>query len=281
MNNIAYYNGKTDAIEKMEIPITDRACWFGDGIYEAALAVGDKIFALDEHLDRMTDSADAVDIKLPLKRQEIADILYDLAMKVEGDCKLVYWQISRAGGPRMHGYDRSLKANFWSTVRPIDLPNKNKILSLITTCDKRYSMCNIKTLNLLPNILAMQKAADAGCDEAVLCRDGIVTECSHSNIQILKNGKLITHPADNFILPGVARKHLLDHCAKLEIPIMEKSFTRDEMFEADEIIVSSTGQICLKADKIDGKSVGGKDPQTFNALQKSLFGEFNAAVGKI
>ena len=113
-------------------------------------------------------------------------------------------------------------------------------------------MCDVKTVNLLPAVLASKKAADNGCDEAVFVRDGIVTECAHSNIAIVKDGILYTHPLSPFILPGVTRKRLLYFCDKLKINYVEKGFSYGDMSDADEILVTSTTKLCLAAKKIDG-----------------------------
>jgi D-alanine transaminase len=108
----------------------------------------------------------------------------------------------------------------------------------------------------------------------VFHRDGRVTECAHSNVHILKDGALITAPTDNLILPGIARKHIIKACREMGVAVFERPYNLDELFAADEILVSSAGALCLSADKIDGKAVGGKAPEILKRLQSMLLDEF-------
>ena len=133
--------------------------------------------------------------------------------------------------------------------------------------DTRFLHCDIKTINLLPSVMASQKAAMAGADEAVFHRDGRVTEGSHSNIHILKDGVFRTAPTDNLILPGIARANLIRYCGILGIPVREEAFTLDEMMEADEIISSAVSRFCISAEEIDSIPVGGKAPELLRSLQ--------------
>jgi D-alanine transaminase len=122
--------------------------------------------------------------------------------------------------------------------------------------------------------MASQRAKEAGCFEAVFHRDGRVTECAHSNVHILKDGALITAPTDNLILPGIARKHIIKACKEMGVEVFERPYNLDELFAADEILVSSAGALCLSADKIDGKAAGGKAPELLKKLQAKLLDEF-------
>ena len=115
-----------------------------------------------------------------------------------------------------------------------------------------------------------QLAKEKGCDETVLHRGDIVTECAHSNIHILKDGKFITHPADEYILPGIARAHLIEACRALNIPVEERAFTLDELFVADEVIVSSSGDLCNSAYELDGRAIGEKDEATLGKIQQYI-----------
>jgi D-alanine transaminase len=149
---------------------------------------------------------------------------------------------------------------------PID-----KKLKLITYPDIRYELCNVKTLNLLPNVLASQRAFEKGCDEVAFHRNGTVTECAHNNISILKDGVFRTHPLTNHILPGTTRRHLIQHCGELGIPVDETAFTVDELFAADEVIVTSIGSLCNPVSEIDSKPVGGKAPELLKKLQTAYW----------
>jgi D-alanine transaminase len=124
--------------------------------------------------------------------------------------------------------------------------------------------------------MACEKAKQAGAAEAVFHRDGRVTECGHSNVHILKNGVFQTAPTDNLILPGITRAHLLRLCGRLGIPVKEEAFTLDALFDADEVMISACTRFCIQANRIDGKTVGGKDPARLNQLQDGMMEEFLA-----
>lgn len=280
MVEVGYYNGKIGPLEEMQIPMLDRACYFGDGVYDFALYHKGKVFAFDEHMDRFYKSASMIEIDIPYSREELKNIILKTANASECEDLGLYWQISRGTAIRNHIFpEHDVKPNVMVMVKPLKVVNEDKVLKLITLEDTRFLHCNIKTINLLLNVLASEKAKKAGCDEAVFHRNGRVTECSHCNIHILKNGILRTAPADNLILPGVARMHIINMCKKLNIPVEEVPFSIEEMMEADEVIVSSTSTICIQAVEIDGRPVGGKDPETFSKLKKALRKEFTDFMG--
>ena len=277
MKNLGFYNGKYDEIENMVIPFDDRVHYYGDGVYDATCAGNHVIFNLGEHVDRFYSSADLVHIEIPYTKEELKELLIQMVSKVDGDELFVYWQVTRAVAPRKHEFPKA-KANLWIMIRPSKIGDMSKTLKLITVFDTRFYHCNIKTLNLLPNVLAAEKAAENGCDEVVFHRNGRVTECAHSNISILKNGILITAPCDELILPGIARKHLIQMCAKLDIPVEERAYDLPELFDADEIIVSSSSNFCMRVSELDKRSVGGKDEAHLMALQKLLMDEYQTAL---
>ena len=272
MKVLGYYNGVCGPLEEMTVPMNDRACYFGDGVYEAAMARNGVIFGLDEHMDRLFNSAGLLDIQIPYTKKELADILYDLLGKMDDSEIFIYWQISRGTAMRKHEFpEAGVTANLWITMKPGSCKEPDSSLKLITVEDTRFFHCNIKTLNLLPNVMASQKAVAAGCDEVVFHRGDIVTECAHSNVSILKDGVFKTHPTDHFILPGITRMHLIQECKKLLIPVDETPFTLEELFDADEIIVSSTSKLCSAACELDGKPVGGKDTALLRKLQERYY----------
>lgn len=274
MENLGYYNGAYDLIENMSIPMNDRVCWFGDGVYEATYARNHRIFALDEHIDRLYNSAGLLDIKPPCSKQEMKDILTEMVGKVDGEEQFVYWQLTRGTQPRLHTYPDDIVSNFWIMIRPQPIQPLSEELKVITLEDTRFLHCNIKTLNLIPAVMANQAAKRAGCDEAILHRGDTVTECAHSNVHILKDGILKTHPCDHHILPGIARAHLIAKCKEIGVPVDETPFTLDELFAADEVIVTSSGSLCMRVTEIDGHPVAKKAPETVAALQERVLAEF-------
>ncbi len=273
METLGYYNGKIGRLEEMTVPMTDRACYFGDGVYEATYARNHRIYCLDEHVDRFYNSAGLLRMEIPYTKPELKDLLRDLVGQVDSGEQFVYWQLSRGTAIREHAFPKT-KANLWVMLRPGEIQDTYQRLKLITLEDTRFLHCNIKTLNLLPNVMAAQRIADAGCDEAVLHRGEMVTECAHSNVHILKDGVFKTHPTDHLILPGIARGNLIKVCKARNVPVDETPFTLAELMDADEVIVSSSGSFCMAADSVDGKPVGGRAPALLRQLQDDLMADY-------
>ena len=274
MKNLGYYNGTCDEIENVLIPMYDRACFFGDGIFEVAYCRNYKIYSLDEHMDRLYDSADALGIDIPHTKEELSEIIRGLVKLVDSHEQLVYWQVSRGTQLRNHAPQKGLRANVWITLRPMKIKDIYTPMTLISLEDTRFLHCNMKTLNLLPTVIASARAEEAGADEAVFHRSGRVTECAHSNISIIKDGAVKTAPADNMILAGVARAHLIKVCKKFGIPVLEEAYTLDELMSADEIIVTSSGTLCRPVSHIDGVEVGGRAPELLKLLQDELMRDY-------
>ena len=274
MKNLGYYNGKFGEIEEMTIPMSDRVCFFGDGVYDATYSRNYKIFSIDDHVNRYFSSAKLLEINLPVTKEELKDTLYDMVKKMDTGENFVYFQATRGSGVRNHLFPESGKANLWINIFHREIVDVYKKVKLITMEDTRFLHCNIKTLNLIPAVIASQRAKEAGCDETVFHRGDRVTECAHSNVHIIKDGTFITAPTDNLILPGIARSHIIRACKKLGIPVSETPYTVDELMAADEIMISSAGSLCLAADKIDGKFVGGKAPDILSKIQDEVLREF-------
>lgn len=274
LKNLGYYNGNYGEIEEMSIPMNDRVCYFGDGVYDATYSRNYKIFALDEHIDRIYNSASLLNINITETKDEMKAILQEMVDKMDSGENFVYWQVTRGTAKRNHAFPENEKTNLWITISPKDIVDTYKKIKLITMEDTRFFHCNIKTLNLIPSVMASEKAKQAGCDETVFHRGERVTECAHSNVHIIKDGAFVTAPTDNLILPGIARAHLIKACKKLGIPVSEVPYTVDELMNADEIIVSSSGSLCLAAEEIDGKMVGGKAPELLKKLQDEVLREF-------
>ena len=274
MKTLGYYNGKYGELEEMSIPMNDRVCWFGDGVYDAGPSRNYKIFALDELIDRFFNSAGLLDIEMPVTKEELKELLQEMVNKMDTGDLFVYYQVTRGTGVRDHAYTKG-PGNLWIMLKPAEISDGIEPIKLITVEDTRFLHCNIKTLNLIPSCVATEKAKKAGCQEAVFYRaGGRVTECAHSNVHIIKDGKLVTAPTDNLILPGIARAHLIRMCKKLGIPVSETPYTLKELFEAEEVLVTSSSNLCLHACEIDGKPVGGKNPELLEKIRAALLGEF-------
>ena len=268
MKELAYYDGRIGAPEELMVPFQDRVHFFGDGVYDATVGGNHKVYLLEDHLDRFYSSAKALNIKIPMDKKELGELLTKLLSMVEGNTHFVYWQVSRGTAPRDHAYDEAMLGKLWVMIRPNKLKNPDVPIRLITMEDTRFFYCNIKTLNLLPSVLASQEALKAGAMEAVLHRGDMVTECAHSNVSILKNGTFLSHPNDNLILRGIAKTHMIQACYRLGIQVLER------------VIVTSSSNFCLHADVIDGKPVGGKDPVTLKKIQDAVLEEYLEYTGR-
>lgn len=278
MDALGYYNGTWGPLDEMTVPMNDRACFFGDGVYDAAICYKKTIYLLDSHVDRFFNSAKLLEINLELSKEALKALLNDMAARVDHDTILVYWQASRGTARRDHAFPAG-PSNLWIMIKAASVADLGKKVKLITAEDTRFLHCNIKTLNLIPAVVAAQRAKEAGAHEAVFHRGNVVTECAHSNVHILKNGTFITHPADRYILRGIARGHLAQVCAAIGVPVEEREFTLDELFDADEVLTSSTSTFGLGVDHIDGKPVGGRAPELLKKIQDAVMADFSRATG--
>ena len=284
LKDLGYYNGKYDLIENMTVPMSDRVCWFGDGVYDATATRNGVIYCLDDHIERFFNSAAMVEIEIPYTKDELKTLLQDLVLKVDtsktnGETFL-YWQITRgANVPRNHVFPKT-RANLWVTVTPRKLADIYRRDKLISFEDIRFYMCNIKTLCLLPSVLASEAAKRAGAEECVLYRkeaNGIknrVTEGAHTNVHCIKYGCLYTAPLDNLVLPGIARKNIIRVCHQLNIPVKEEPFSLEFLMNADEVMLSSSSNFCIVATHIDDIPIGGKAPVLLRKIQDALVEDY-------
>lgn len=270
MKSLGYYNGKTGPINEMCIPMTDRAFYFGDGVYDAVMCRNNIPYLLWEHIDRLYSNCRLLGIVPPMCKNELSLTIKELVEQVEGEEKFVYFHVSRGSGIRNHSFTKG-EGNLCIMIKPQALDNVYEKMDTVLKDDIRYELCNIKTLNLLPSVLTAQAATEKGCEEAILHRNGIVTECSHSNVSILKNGSLITAPCDRFILPGVTRAHLISVARENGIDVCERKYTVEELMSADEIIVTSSSKMARGVKSVDGRAVGGRDENTLSVLRDTLY----------
>lgn len=281
MKSIGYYNGESGPIEDMCVPMGDRAVYFGDGVYDVTYAVNHILFAIDDHLDRFYRSLGKLKIPFAMDRAELARTLQQTVDEVDDSKSLqVYWQASRGTGFRNHVFPESgVPSNLMIMVTPEPLTPIRQRFRAITVEDSRFFHCDIKTLNLIPNVMASQKAKEAGCDEAIFHRGFVVTECAHSNVSILKDGVFRTAPLSNLILPGTARRHLVALAEQEGISVDQTAFTVQEMMDADEVVYHSSGTLCNAFDEIDGKRVGGRAPELLIKLQDAAVRQFEEYTG--
>ncbi|MEC3883519.1 D-amino-acid transaminase [Halobacillus sp. HZG1] len=245
--------------DTLKYPFEERGLQFGDGIYEVIRVYNGNYYLMDEHIDRLYRSAAAVKIDVPYKKEDMYERLEELLRKneISGDAK-VYLQITRGSAPRDHAFPDQTQANLYAYVK--DLPRPISFLregvSTITHEDVRWDWCYIKSLNLLPNVLAKQTAKEHECYEAILHKNGEVTECSSSNVYFVRQGKVYTHPAKKNILHGCVRMRVEAFCKKEQIEFIEEAFQVEDLAYADELFLSSSTSEIMPILKVDGQTIG-------------------------
>ncbi|KIL37468.1 D-alanine aminotransferase [Cohnella kolymensis] len=260
--------------EAARVDIEDRGYQFGDGIYEVVRVHGGKLFKMDEHLSRFVRSTSEIGITLPFSVETIKDKLLQLFELDPLEDGMIYFQVTRGTAPRIHHFPEPsvparLIAYTKTSARPAQLQQQG--VQCVFAEDIRWLRCDIKSLNLLGNVMAKQQAKTAGAYEAILHRGEMVTEGSSTNVFIVNNETLYTHPANNFILNGITRMTILEMCAKLNIKVVESTFTTQDLLEADEVFISSTNIDAMPVIQVDGRPIGSGKP---GALTKAIQREF-------
>lgn len=254
---ISYYNGRYMNHEEMSIKSGDRAFYFGDGVYEVIRIYDGNFFTFDEHVDRLLQSAEEILIK-DVNRTEVVEILREIKERNAILNGALYIQVSRGIAPRDHGFPDVTKPVIYASIReakrPLSLMNSG--VEAVTAEDYRWLKCHVKSLNLLANVMEKQHAVEQGAKETILHRDGVVTEGSSTNVFMVKNEVLFTHPANNLILNGITRRVVLGLAEENDISVREEGFTVSDMSEADEVFYTSTTQEIIPVVKVDGRPVG-------------------------
>lgn len=275
---ICYRNGEYLPRASATVSVEDRAFIFGDGVYEVWRVINGRLFETDRHLARLAFGLSELRIEAPaILRPEV---LREVAERVLGESGLLegeaalYLEISRGAAPRTHAFPPPgtqptvfVMAN---RVTPADAL-RERGATAITVPDIRWLRCDIKTIQLLPNVLAKQAAAERGAAEAIMIRDGMVTEGSHANVLAVFDGVLRTHPLNNLVLPGITRGVLLGLARSLGIEVVEKAFTYDELYQADELFIAGTTTDVMPIVRVDERPIGAGVPgSTTKQLSRAL-----------
>ena len=271
----AYYNGVFGDFNDIKIPLSDRSVFFGDGIYDAAIGRDGNIYQEDLHLARFFGNAKRVGIPVSYTEKELSDLLRETIKRSGIKEFFLYFQATGHLSERVHAPRDKDTSNLLITVKPFSLHEKQKELELVSFPEIRQNFCDIKTLNLLGSVLASERAVSEGCDEAVFVRGETVTECAHSNIFIISDGKLITHPANERILPGITRKTVLLVAKKLGIDTEERPFSLSELFSASDVIITSTSKLALRAKSLDGIALSEQKSRACEAIIDEMFKCYN------
>ncbi|PLR79760.1 D-amino-acid transaminase [Bacillus canaveralius] len=274
---IGYFNGKFISLEDAVIPIDERGHQFGDGVYEVIRVYNGKPFMMDEHLQRLIKSAEAIKLPLTDGIEELRSLINEGITKAGlADCS-VYLQVTRGIAARLHLFP-DVPVSISMTIRPakaLPIEMREKGANAIILEDERWSNCYIKSLNLLPNILAKQIASEADCFEAILVRDGVVTEGTSSNVFYVKDQNIYTAPLTRHILPGITRIVVKEISKALYIPFNEEHFAPGKLTQADEVFITSTTSEVLPIVKIDGQAIGTGEP---GEITTRIYEQFQAKL---
>ena len=265
---IAYLNGEFMPLEEARISPMDRGFLFGDGIYEVIPSYDGKMVGFGPHIARMQEGLDAIEIKLDWDEEKFRDLCQSL-MEKNGNGNLgVYLHVTRGtDSKRHHAYPEGIEPTVFGYAFDIPappIPDRDKIhpYTCSTGDDMRWDRCNIKSISLLGNVMHYQQGHVQGDGEILLFnQDNELTECGACNAYIVKDGVVATPPLANQILPGITRQLLLKVlAADGSIPVEERVITRDEVWNADEIWISSSSKEVVPVVKLDGKPVGDGQP---------------------
>lgn len=260
MKPIGLLDGKIIDLNDNIVSMEDRGHQFGDGVYEVTRVYNGRSFALKLHIDRLYRSLRELSIPAVYTYEELA-AFHDQLIKESGIMDAaIYLQITRGVSPRAHGFPDNVVPRLTMSIRPASAaPDKNKLEGAkgLFIPDERWLRCDIKSLNLLGNVMGKQKAKEAGCFEGIQVRDGIVTEGTSSNFFVIKDGVAWTHPLSNLILTGVTRTLILEKMApELGLVVVEKKFDEAFVRSAEEAFISGTNSEIVPIVTISGQPIG-------------------------
>ena len=274
MPELAYLNGVIRPINETYVPIEDRGYQFGDAVYEFIASYNGKFFCMQEHLDRLEKSMEGLSFPKVDRNfiQNAIDTLFEKAGMARAG---LYIQISRGVAPRDHAWAKDIKLQIIMTIKNVielDSKIRDQGIDIITVQDERWSNCDIKTVQILFNAMAKQKAKDQGAFDAIfISKDGIVREGTSSNFFLVKDGGLITHPLTKNILPGITRMVVMDLARNLGIKAEEKFLSKTDLFSAEEAFLTGTVTEILGIKTIDGVPIGkGKPGEITQKLYRAL-----------
>ena len=257
MTCLSYINGKFISSYKAKISINDRSIHFSDAVYEVVTVYNFRMLFWKEHIDRLKNSLNAIDIKFNMNFQSLLIKCEELIKKNHLREGIIYIHISRGIAKRNHNWSNNIIPSLiisCSHRKTFDI-NAKKI-ALISSKDIRWNNCHVKTVSLLPNVLLKQKALKKNAFECLMLDDhGYITEATTSNIWILKTNTLITTPLTSNILPGVTRKKLIELANKLKIEVCEDKFKEIDIYKADSVFITNSSAIILEANKLNGKKL--------------------------
>ena len=272
MTDVLYFNGRFTTTGERVLGVEDRGFQFGDAVYEVFKFLDRRPAFLLDHYRRMELGLHEIEIASPWDEAQFSSVMHELIERTSFAEGIVYIQVSRGESERAHFYPDGMAPTVVAYSRAFRFPDaakKERGIRLITTPDLRWKQCHVKSVNLLANALAKKRAQRAGADEALLVGDGVVREGGSSSFFVVKGGRLITHPLDEHILPGVVRDHVISLALGAKIRVDERPLREDELFDPDEAFITSTTQSVMPVAEIDDRVIGnGRRGEVTTTLQR-------------
>lgn len=279
-----YLNGKYLPDDQALVPVLDRGFVFGDGVYEVIPVYWGKPFRVEQHLERLNNSLNAIRMSNPLPVGAWLDLFNALLrFNPASDNMSLYLQVTRGPAKRDHAIPAETRPTVFAMCTPIT-PLEPALLergvSVITLDDIRWKFCRIKAITLLPNVLLRAEASDAGATDALLLRDGEVTEGTASNVFVVKRGKLLTPPKSDFLLPGITRDLVLEIAQQNNIAAAEQILKEKDLKSADEIWLTSSTKEVLPVTQLNGTAVGDGKPGPAWRNMLNLYQQYKDSLRK-
>jgi len=277
-----FLNGRFMPAESATIPVFDRGFIFGDGVYEVIPVYGRRLFRLPNHLARLDMSLAAIGLGQPMSHARWAEILEQVVRENDdtGGDMSVYLQVTRGVAPRDHAYPKNVSPTVFAYAQPLTYPDPAQLrrgVNAVTVPDVRWSRCDIKAIALLPNVMLRQHAVERDAAEAILIRDGVMTEGAASNIFIVEAGHLVTPPKGLFILPGITRDLVVELARAHGIPCTEENVGEARLLAADEVWMTSSTKEIMPIVRINDRPVGSGKPGPLHARLHTLYQEYKRA----
>jgi D-alanine transaminase len=275
-----YLNGRLLPLEDAKISVLDRGFIYGDGVYELIPVYHRQPYRLRQHLARLQRSLDGIRMVNPHTDTEWESIIRELVARTPFDDQGLYLQVTRGVAKRDHSFPLDVVPTVFMMSNPLSLPTAEQVergVAVVTAIDERWLHCDLKTISLLGNVLARQRATDAGAAETVLFRNGFLTEASASNVLIVRDGVILAPPKDNQILPGITYDAAFELARGGGLALEVRPISRDEALAADEMWLSSSTKEVLAVTSVDGKSFAGGSP---GPLFRKIYELFQASKSR-
>jgi len=277
---LVYLNGQLTPLSEAKIPVLDRGFIFGDGVYDVVPMYARKLFRPQQHIARLLRSLAAIGMPNPHDSNAWLALINQVAAAHPANDQLIYIQVTRGVAKRAHAFPAETTPTVFIMANPLMPPSAQAVengVACVSMEDRRWLRCDIKSISLLGNVLAAQHAAENGAVESIQFRDGFLTEGSSSNVWIVRNGTLIAPPKDTLILEGIRYGLLEELCATQRIPFQMRRIAREEVFAADEVLLSSAGREVLAVATLDGTRIGNGMP---GPVFRTLYAAYQAAKGR-